>query len=84
MNKERITSVILTILLSVFCIIPIFEFKLHVNEKPMDLYRVYLNGKSIGTIKSRERLQNYINEEQKELPEMSTTLNWDGRVLKQN
>lgn len=69
MNKERITSIILTILLSVFCIIPIFEFKSHVNEKPMDLYRVYLDGKRIGVIKSKERLQKYINEEQKELRE---------------
>jgi len=69
MKKEKVTSIVITILLSVFCIIPIFEFKEHRNEKPMDLYRVYLDGKSIGVIESKKRLENYINNEQKELRE---------------
>ncbi len=34
------------------------------------------------TLTSVRRLDAPANEEQKELPEMSTTLNWDGRVLK--
>lgn len=68
-KKDKIISSILTILLSVFVCIPIFSFKKEVNEKPEELYRVYLYGKSIGTIKSREKLEKYINEDQKELKE---------------
>lgn len=69
MKKEKVISVVLTILLSVFCIIPIFEFRKNSKTEPLDLYRVYLEGKSIGVIKSKSRLENYINEEQKELRE---------------
>ena len=54
--KEKITSIVITILLSVFCLIPIFDFKVYSKEKPQDLYRVYLEGKSIGVIKSKEKL----------------------------
>lgn len=68
-SKEKVTSVVITILLSVFCLIPIFDFKTYAKEKPQDLYRVYLEGKSIGVIKSKEKLEKYINEEQKELRE---------------
>ena len=68
-NKEKVVSIVITILLSVFCIIPIFEFKIHVKEKPKDLYRVYLEGKSIGVIESKKRLENYINGAQRELRE---------------
>ena len=67
--KEKITSVVITILLSVFCLIPIFDFKVYSKEKPQDLYRVYLEGKSIGVIKSKDILDKYINDEQKELRE---------------
>lgn len=69
MKKERFMCIVLTIFLSIFCIIPIFEFKNYSNQKPKDLYRVYLNGKSIGVIESKKKLENYINDEQKELRE---------------
>lgn len=68
-NKEKITSLVITILLSVFCLIPIFEFKSHYQKKAEELYRVYLNGKSIGIIRSKKILEDYINEDQKELKE---------------
>ncbi len=68
-NKEKTTSLVITILLSVFCLIPIFEFKKYYQKKPEELYRVYLNGKSIGIIKSKKILEDYINEDQKELKE---------------
>ena len=61
MMKEKTITIVLTILLSVFCLIPIFEFKTYSKEKPKDLYRVYLNGKSIGVIDSKKKLENYIN-----------------------
>lgn len=65
MNK--IKNIILTIIISVFCLIPIYDFKTYSKEKPKDLYMVYLEGKSIGVIDSKKKLQNYINNEQKEL-----------------
>jgi len=67
--KEKVISIVLTLIISVFCLIPIFEFKTHSKEKPKDLYMVYLNGKSIGVIESKKKLQNYINNEQKGLRE---------------
>lgn len=65
--KDKIKNIVLTIIVSVFCLIPIFEFKTYSKEKPKDLYMVYLEGKSIGVIDSKKKLQNYINDEQKEL-----------------
>lgn len=66
-HKEKILSIIFTILVTVFVLIPIYEFKKYRSIKPQDLYRVYLNGKNIGVIKSKDKLNDYINEEQKEL-----------------
>lgn len=66
-KKERIISIFLTIIISIICLVPILNFKVYAKESPKDLYRVYLNGKSIGIIKSKEKLENYINEEQKDL-----------------
>ena len=60
-------AISITILLSVFSIIPIYEFKVSAKTTPRDLYRVYLNGKNIGAIESKEKLEKYINEDQKEL-----------------
>lgn len=37
------------------------------STKPQDLYRVYLKGKSLGLIKSKKELEEYINKEQKEI-----------------
>lgn len=66
-HKDRILSIIFTILVTVFTLIPIYEFKKHKNIKPQELYRVYLDGKSVGLIKSKDKLNDYINEEQKDL-----------------
>jgi len=37
---------------------------------PQEVYRVYLEGKSIGLIESKEDLENYINEQQQHLKEL--------------
>ena len=66
-TKEKLVAISITILLSVFSIIPIYEFKVSAKTTPRDLYRVYLNGKNIGVIESKEKLEKYINEDQKEL-----------------
>jgi murein DD-endopeptidase MepM/ murein hydrolase activator NlpD len=38
-------------------------------KEPIELYHVYLNGKSIGLIESKAKLENYIDKEQKALKE---------------
>ncbi len=38
-------------------------------ESPVELYRVYLQGKTIGYIKNKELLEEYIDNEQYELKE---------------
>lgn len=65
--KEKILCIVSTIIISLLCIIPILDFKVYRNEEAKKLYRVYLNGKNIGVINSKEKLEEYINEEQKDL-----------------
>lgn len=69
-RKERTKCIIFTILLSIFCLIPIYQFKNEINIIPIKLYRVYLNGRNIGTIKSKEKLEKYIDENQQDLKEI--------------
>lgn len=38
-----------------------------ISEKPQIVYRVYLKGKSLGIIKSKQSLENYIDNKQKEI-----------------
>ena len=65
--KERIYSIIITIFLTVLALIPLYDFKQRENKSIEELYRVYLNGKSIGVIESKDKLDKYINDEQKDL-----------------
>ena len=68
-SKDKIIAIIFTILVSIICLIPIYDFKIYAKETPKSLFKVYLNGKSIGVIESKEKLENYINNEQKDLKE---------------
>ena len=56
-SKERTKCIVITIVLSIVCLIPLFEHRSHKNKEPESLYRVYLNGRSIGSIKSKETLE---------------------------
>ena len=60
MNKYRIGIIIL---LSFFLLT---GFK-SISTKPQTLYRVYLQGKSLGVIESKESFENYIDEKQEEI-----------------
>lgn len=68
-SKDKIIAIIFTILVSIICLIPIYDFKIYAKETPKSLFKVYLNGKSIGVIESKEKLEKYINNEQKDLKE---------------
>lgn len=67
--KEKLLSIVLTVVFSVFALIPIFEEKIEAKEPPKELFQVYLDDKSIGVIKSKVSLESYINKEQKDLKE---------------
>ena len=38
-----------------------------ISKEPQNVYRVYLKGESLGLIKSKKDLENYINKEQKSI-----------------
>ena len=46
-RKERILSIIMTIFLSVFALIPLYDFKINKTKSVDEFYRVYLNGEDI-------------------------------------
>jgi len=68
-TSERIKSIIITIVLTVLCFVPLLDFKTYAKSEPLSLYRVYLNGTSIGVIKSKDKLEQLIDKEQKNLKE---------------
>ena len=59
-----VLSIAITIVLAMYVDL-IDNYQLH----PNNVYRVYLDGEVIGNIKNKEELENYINNEQKELKE---------------
>lgn len=65
MNKKTIIFVFLALVLSSV----VFFTKKVIAETPRELYRVYLEGETIGYIKSKEKLEDYIDKEQSELKE---------------
>ena len=62
MKKSVWIVLLVTILTSIFSV----GFK-RLNEEPQTVYRVYLKGKSLGLIKSKKALEEYIDKEQEHL-----------------
>ena len=65
MTKKFKVLAIIVLVLSVFCTVG-FTFKL---KAPKTVYRVYLKGKSLGIIKSKSALEDYIDKKQKQIKE---------------
>ena len=61
MNKKTILFLILGIIISglIVMVTTTYDF-----SKPKSVYRVYLKGKSVGLIKSKQKLEDYIDSEQ--------------------
>lgn len=62
----------MTIKLIIVCIIAISSifllgFNMTKNKTPNEMYVVYLQGKKIGTVKSKEEFNNYINQQEEKL-----------------
>ncbi len=68
-NKQKVISIFISILLSAFSLIPSFHKNVTTKEYPNKLYKVYLDGKEMGIISSKEKLNKYIDEDQSELKE---------------
>jgi len=69
MKKNKWTiSIITSILLAVSSIF-LLGFKLVSNKDPHELYAIYVDGAKIGTVKSKESFDNYINEKEEQLRE---------------
>lgn len=64
MDKKLLFYILLCTILS-FGIVTISS--VHVNNNPKEVYRVYLKGKSLGLIKSKEDLENYIDKKQEKI-----------------
>lgn len=64
-NKVSINSIIIVILLisSIFLV----GFKMTKNKTPNEMYAIYLEGKKIGTVKSKEEFNAYINKQEEKL-----------------
>ena len=60
-----------TIFIIMFSIASIFllGFKLTSNKNPVELYNVYLEGEKIGTVKSKDDFETYINKQEETLKE---------------
>lgn len=70
MNKKKISigSILLALIINAFTIYMCLIFE-PVERKINDCYQVYLSGKKIGLIKSKEELYDLIDSEQKEVKE---------------
>lgn len=66
-KKEKVISIFITLIMSLFTIIPSFKNNITPTTNPSKLFKVYLDGEEIGVISSKERLSRYIDEDQKDL-----------------
>ena len=68
-NQNKMTlKLTLIVILSISCIF-LLGFKLTENRTPNEVYAVYLQGKKIGTVKSKDDFNNYINQQEEKLKE---------------
>lgn len=66
MNKKWTFNIIFVVLISIMSIF-LLGFKLTENKNPKEQYIIYLEGKKIGVVKSKEEFDNYINIQEEKL-----------------
>lgn len=67
-KKGWSVSLILVVIIAISSLF-LVGFKLTKNKTPNELYVVYLEGKKIGAVSSKEELNNYINKQEEKLKE---------------
>ena len=68
MDKKNKLSIklILAVIITISSIF-LLGFKITEHKTPNEMYAVYLNGKKIGTVKSKDDFNKYINEQEEKL-----------------
>ena len=66
MKSKWTIGVIMIVILSTLSLF-LAGFKLTTNKEPTTVYNVYLDGKKIGTVKSKEAFESYINLQEEKL-----------------
>ena len=67
MKLKNIISIVISIIISIIFVVN--DTNKDYNSVPIEAYRVYLDGKTIGLIESKEELERYINSQQESLKE---------------
>ena len=67
-NKKWSPSLIIVIVLTIASIF-LVGFKLTTNKNPSEVYAVYVEGKKIGTVESKDAFNEYINHQEEKLKE---------------
>lgn len=95
MNKTKtFIYVFISILISLFIIVVVNNFKSN-DVYPNEVYKVYIDGKFLGAIKSKKALEEYIDKEQQNLKEeydvkkvyipngidIEKSLTYDGKIM---
>lgn len=66
MNNKWTIGIITIIILSILSLF-LAGFKLTTNKEPVEVYNIYLDGEKIGTVKSKEEFEKYINTQEEKL-----------------
>ena len=67
-NKKITLKLVLAVIFAISSLI-LVGFKITENKIPNEMYAVYLKGKKIGTVKSKEEFNEYINKQEEKLKE---------------
>lgn len=65
-SKKWTFSIIAVVIISILSIF-LLGFKLTINKTPSEVYAIYLEGKKIGVVKSKEEFDEYINVQEEKL-----------------
>ena len=65
--KTKINLNIILIVVLTISSIFLLGFKLTQNKTPNEIYAIYLEGKKIGTVKSKDSFNEYINKQEEKL-----------------
>ena len=69
MKDNRITIKLILVCMISIASIFLLGFNITKNKTPNEMYAVYLQGKKIGTVKSKEEFNKYINQQEEKLKE---------------
>ena len=66
-KKQKMSFKMLLVVILLIATVFLLGFKLNENKTPNEYYAIYLDGKKIGTVKSKEEFNKYINIQEEKL-----------------